>query len=226
MRSKLCLTPMRVLAMATLVLLAACGLGRHDDRAFGSKTYVKNGLRGEFYPLKKGASRLPDFTALNTHGAFFTPNLNVTPRSTADGIVGVTDLNEWFAFDYKARMTVAQAGTYAFRTVSDDGSRLLVDGHTVVDNDGVHPPRSAGGSVNLTPGAHDLEIQYFKGPHWWAALQVYCTAPGGAEGLLPACGGMSLEAPKKLSDNFWWMWLAGIGAVAVGWWLLRGRKAG
>ncbi|MDP9103241.1 MAG: PA14 domain-containing protein [Pseudomonadota bacterium] len=211
-------------AAAALVLLSGCGAAHKDDRAFGTKTYVKNGLRGEFYPLKKGASRLPDFAALHTHGSFFTPNLNATPRSTADGIVGVTDLNEWFAFDYKAAMTVAQAGTYGFRTVSDDGSRLLVDGHTVVDNDGVHAPASASGSFNLMPGVHQLEVQYFKGPHWWGALQVYCTAPGGPEGLLPACGGMSLEAPRKLSDNFWWMWLGGLLVVAGGWWLLRGRK--
>jgi len=213
-----------VLALTALVALAACGLGRTDDRAFGTKTYVKNGLRGEFYNLKKGTSRLPDFNTLHTKGSFFVTHLNATPRSTADGIVGVTDLNEWFGFVYKAKMTVAQAGNYGFRTVSDDGSRLLIDGRTVVDNDGVHTPQSASGVANLTPGVHDLEIQYFKGPHWWGALQVYCTAPGGPEGLLPNCGGMSLEAPRKLSDNFWWMWLLGLGVVAGGWWLLRGRK--
>jgi len=213
-----------VVFFAALAVLAGCG-PKPGDRPFGLHDYVKHGLRGQFYTLKKGADRLPDFGALNTKATVFTPVLNVVPQSSADGFPGLTDRNEWFALDYRSTLSVERAGTYAFRLASQDGSRLIVDGRTVVEDDGVHPPVGATGSAALAAGPHPVEVQYFKGPHWRAALQLYCTAPGGHEALFPDCGGLLLETPTKFSDHLWWVWLLGLLAAAAGWWLLRGRKA-
>jgi hypothetical protein len=213
-----------VVFSAVLAVLAACG-PKSVDRPFGLHGYVRHGLRGQFYTLKKGTDRLPDFRALNTKATVFTPVLDVAPQSSADGFPGLTDRNEWFALDYLTNLSVERAGAYAFRLVSQDGSRLLIDGRSVVDDDGVHPPTGASGSAVLAPGRHQLEVQYFKGPHWRAALQLYCTAPGGREALFPQCGGLTLETPTRLSDNLWWIWMLGLFSAAVGWWLLRGRKS-
>lgn len=56
-----------------------------------------------------------------------------------------------------------QDGEYAFHTASDDGSKLIVDGKTVVNNDGVHPKTSKSGSIKLKKGMHKVEVQYFQG---------------------------------------------------------------
>jgi hypothetical protein len=112
---------------AALTALAGCG-PKPGARPFGVHAYLKHGLRGQFYTLQKGTSRLPDFDRLNTKATVFAPVLNVVPQSSADGFPGLTDRNEWFAMDYRSRMIVGRAGTYAFRLVSQDGSRLLVDG--------------------------------------------------------------------------------------------------
>lgn len=77
-------------------------------------------------------------------------------------------------------------GAYSFRILSDDGTRLYVDGKPVVDNDGVHKARSQQGVVQLSPGSHQLTLDYFQGPRYAIALQVYVTAPGGAERLFSA----------------------------------------
>jgi hypothetical protein len=211
-----------ILVVAALV---AC-TPKPSQRPFGVHDYVRHGLRGQYYNVQKGQSLLPNFDALRFKATVFAPVLNVVPQSSADGFPGLTDRNEWFAMLYRSRMRVERSGTYGFRLFSQDGSRLLIDGRTVVDDDGVHPPTSAAGTILLAPGAHTVEVQYFKGPHWRAALQLYCTAPGGRETLFPDCGGLSLTAPTTLSDHVWWIWMLGLLILACGWWVLHGRKAG
>lgn len=58
---------------------------------------------------------------------------------------------------------VPRRGIYTFFLASDDGSRLLVDGETVVDNDGFHSMSEKRGQVALHRGWHPLEILYFQG---------------------------------------------------------------
>ncbi|CAM5694140.1 hypothetical protein SFUMM280S_10368 [Streptomyces fumanus] len=53
-------------------------------------------------------------------------------------------------------------GTYVFRLTSDDGSRLTIDGSTVVDHDGLHGAEPKDGTVQLTAGAHPLRIDHFE----------------------------------------------------------------
>lgn len=48
-------------------------------------------------------------------------------------------------------------------------------------NDGQHPPTSASGSITLTAGDHELVLEYFQGPRYLIALQVWVTPPGGTE---------------------------------------------
>ena len=76
---------------------------------------------------------------------------------------------------------MTEAGTYQFRINSDDGTKLYIDGELVLDNDGVHPPRSRSGSVDLEAGDHELVLEYFQGPRYHICLQVWVTAPGAEE---------------------------------------------
>ncbi len=66
---------------------------------------------------------------------------------------------------------------YTFTLHSDDGSRLLVDGKTVVDNDGIHPPTTRKGKVKLTKGAHRVIVDFFQGGGG-AELHGQIEAPG------------------------------------------------
>ncbi|MFI7275004.1 ricin-type beta-trefoil lectin domain protein [Streptomyces sp. NPDC049879] len=59
-------------------------------------------------------------------------------------------------------INISQAGTYTFRLISDDGSRLLIDGQEVIDHDGLHSATPKDGSVALTSGYHALHIDYFE----------------------------------------------------------------
>ena len=47
-----------------------------------------------------------------------------------------------FAVRFTASISIAKEGRYTFYTTSDDGSRLLIDGRPVVNNDGEHSDRN------------------------------------------------------------------------------------
>ncbi|NJN65287.1 MAG: hypothetical protein HC884_00530 [Chloroflexaceae bacterium] len=57
-------------------------------------------------------------------------------------------------------------GAYVFRTTSDDGSWLWVDGHLIVANGGVNDPAASSGqmtgTLKLTTGLHVLSFRYFE----------------------------------------------------------------
>ncbi|MGW4109711.1 family 16 glycoside hydrolase [Actinosynnema sp. NPDC004786] len=67
-----------------------------------------------------------------------------------------------FVVQVTGNLNVTQAGAYTFRVLSDDGSRLSVDGTVVVDHDGLHGPDPKDGTVNLSAGYHSLLIDHFE----------------------------------------------------------------
>ena len=59
-------------------------------------------------------------------------------------------------------INIATAGTYTFRLISDDGSRLLIDDALVINHDGLHGATPKDGAVTLTAGYHALRIDHFE----------------------------------------------------------------
>jgi hypothetical protein len=91
-----------------------------------------------------------------------TPNVDklmpvVDWTSTDD--FGFTDR---FVVEVSGNVSVAQAGSHTFRLLSDDGSRLSIDGNVVVDHDGVHGTQAKDGTVTLSTGYHSLLIEHFE----------------------------------------------------------------
>jgi hypothetical protein len=60
-------------------------------------------------------------------------------------------------------LTAPADGDYRFCLASDDGSRLLIDGRTVLSNDSTHDVTEALGTVRLSKGRHALRLEYFEG---------------------------------------------------------------
>lgn len=54
------------------------------------------------------------------------------------------------------------SGEYTFRTMSDDGSWLLVNGRTVVSHYGLHADVAATGTIYLDAGVHTLSVLFFE----------------------------------------------------------------
>ena len=178
---------------------------------FGRKAWIDHALQGKIYFLPPNTQKLPDFKSLSPVGAVYARTLNVPTRDWQEGFPGVTDRFEWFAIEYAGRIRARQGGDYQLRVTSDDGARVFIDDKLIVDNDGVHPPTSASGSVRLDNSPHTIRVQYFQGPRTQVALQLYCTPKGAQEQLFPDCG-LDLDTPRPWP---WWLWLALVAAAAA-----------
>ena len=138
--------------------------------AFGTAKKTPFVFEGNIYFLPEGTEHLPDFSKLKPAGKIYTPVLNITPRDFRKGFPGVTDRFEWFAIDYRGKIFLPQDRQFTFYLLSDDGAKLVIDGKTVIDNDGIHPPTEKSATVNLKRGIHTVEVQYFQGPRYEVAL--------------------------------------------------------
>jgi len=147
---------------------------------FGTTVYASSGLRGSIYFIHRNSSKLPKFKKLKSVGEIYTPRLNVPPQAFDRGFPGVTDRYEWFAIDYTGKFWIEHPGVYRFQLLSDDGSKLYIDDHVVIDNDGIHAPVEKTGSIDLTGGVHRIRVSYFQGPKFHVALVLKVAADGEA----------------------------------------------
>ncbi|MFB7292308.1 family 16 glycoside hydrolase [Actinacidiphila glaucinigra] len=90
-----------------------------------------------------------------------TPNVDrlipTADWTSTDGF-GFTDN---FVSQIIGNINVPEAGSYTFRLISDDGSRLFIGGQQVIDHDGLHGAEPKDGEITLTPGYHALHIDHF-----------------------------------------------------------------
>jgi cytochrome c553 len=68
-----------------------------------------------------------------------------------------------FGLAFDADLTIPESGEYVFSLISDDGSALVIDGETVIGNDGIHPAQAKEGKEKLQAGHHTLRVLYFDG---------------------------------------------------------------
>tara|TARA_Y100000588_G_scaffold375990_1_gene453103 strand:- start:485 stop:1483 length:999 start_codon:yes stop_codon:yes gene_type:complete len=71
-------------------------------------------------------------------------------------------LNNDFGHTFFGYINIEEEGKYGFQTVSDDGSRLLINNVIVVDNDGLHSRKTVSNEIYLKSGMHDIQVDYFE----------------------------------------------------------------
>lgn len=111
----------------------------------------KNGINYRYYEgyWKKADDIEKD--SLKDSGVITEPSISGAQR------------NDHFAFIFEGYINCPETGLYTFRTTSDDGSVLFIDGEKVVDNDGGHSETSVTGKVALKEGIHSFRLLYFNG---------------------------------------------------------------
>jgi cytochrome c len=77
-------------------------------------------------------------------------------------------------------LVVEQPGLYTLRLVSDDGSKLWLDGAVVIDHDGLHASTEKDAEIELETGEHPLLLRHFQAYGGWR-LALQWKAPGAAE---------------------------------------------
>jgi hypothetical protein len=132
-------------------------------------------LPGLWFAYYEGRwEQLPDFTTL-------TPDAEGVAERVSLGAVA---RGESYALRFDGFLRVPTSGCYRFWLASDDGSRLVLDGRALVDNDGVHAARSRQGAAILEAGMHAVAVEYFQGRNL-KKLQVEYEGPGIARQEIP-----------------------------------------
>lgn len=122
-------------------------LGVHDPRPGAADV---SGLNFEYHEILD-LEAVPDFAVLEPKKTGVVAGFDLTPR----------EREENFAFRFHGHLTIDRPGLYTFRTTSDDGSVLDINGVRVVDNDGLHASRTVEGSIHLEAGRHDISVGFF-----------------------------------------------------------------
>jgi len=127
-----------------------------------------NGIKYSYYEIDKRPPVLPVFESM-------------TPIRTGKAFEFRLDQlehrNEEFAVVFEAFLKIDTEGDYKFYTLSDDGSKLYIDGKEIVDNDGDHGTLERSGGIKLTKGMIPIKVKYFNGGggSW---LDVFYKGPG------------------------------------------------
>jgi hypothetical protein len=108
---------------------------------------------------------------------------------------------EWFGIRWDGRLSVPADGEYRFRTISDDGSRIWIDGELVVDNWGSHGMEAKQESLELEGGDHSIQVEYqdFGGEAGFELSWVPPDAEGPKE--IPVSLLRPLSGPQRLEGG-------------------------
>ena len=140
--------PFTVTAQATV--------GSTTGRGTGS-VIVASQQPGLNYSYYEGAwSAVPDFNAMTPVKTGIVPNFDISVANRTDN----------FGMSFWGYIRIPAAGQYTFYLLSDDGSKLYIDGQQVVNADGAHPAGAGderSGTVTLTAGSHQIKVDYFEG---------------------------------------------------------------
>lgn len=114
-----------------------------------------SGLTYQYYESSSGDwASLPDFSSLTPvyQGAVNFPDATLRRQRVNYG------------FNYSGFISVPSNGLYAFTLHSGDGSRLTIDGNTVINFDGMHDSSQfMSGGIALAAGQHSFNLRFFKG---------------------------------------------------------------
>lgn len=132
-----------------------------------------------------GRSQLATDLASAPHlGSFYMDRFDVTARSWDQGFpkfpASLSHLRENYAVRCFAKLRVTHAGQHTFSITSDDGMRVLLNNSPVLQDDGLHAPRTASSTANLVKGTYNLEVQWFQGPRTQIAAELKWATPSNA----------------------------------------------
>ena len=123
---------------------------RAPERPLGAAAAPGGGLACDLYEGQW--RRLPELAKLTPARSFTMPTVGIPEERPA----------ERFALACRGLLRVPEDGVYTLALRSDDGSRLLLGGAPLIDNDDTHDKQERRAEVALAAGEHAIEVQYFQ----------------------------------------------------------------
>ena len=201
---------------------------KKDSLAFGDTKFLSNGLEGRMYLIVPGTKRIPLFDTMQVANTVYTDSINIPQRSWTSGFPGLPNRFEWFGIQYNGNFRPIKKGHYKFRLLSDDGSKLFIDDSLLINNDGLHSVISRPGEIDLDGSEHNIKVQYFQGPRWSIALQLFARLDKEEEQPFPdKYFQLSALHSNSHSNSSLYLILGGIvliGLIIIGYRIARSKK--
>ncbi len=128
-------------------------------------TELSSGLHYEFYEGRW--TELPAFDEISpaSEGVATCVSLEVSPLETS------------YALRFEGYFKAPETGLYCFTLVTNDGSRMFIDGEMLIDHDYRHMAIPRGNLVPLEAGYHPVIIEYFQS-NGRKHLELFAEGPG------------------------------------------------
>jgi len=172
----------------------------------GTPPSATGGLNYKYY--QGSFNTLPDFSTLTPVKTGSSSNVDLSVRNSG--------VNDNFAFVWEGYINITIPGTYTFETISDDGSKLYFNSLysagaiALVNNDGLHAPASATGTVTISSaGTYPIAITFFEATGG-ETMQVYWSGPGIARQLVPNSAFVATGTPPPASGGLNYKYYQGI----------------
>ncbi|RPF88969.1 MAG: DUF1592 domain-containing protein, partial [Roseibacillus sp. TMED18] len=114
---------------------------------------MQRGIENLEYQVHEGKwSKLPDFEKLTPAGV----------GKLKQGLIDITTAKrkDYYAIVFTGKLTTKTEGQYLFEMASDDGARIIIDGKTILEHDGLHGAAHRKQTVNLEAGQHRIRVEY------------------------------------------------------------------
>ena len=214
-KNQYCTTGLAVLYFLVITCILPFRLAAQNDKVFGDSIFISDGLTGKVFLLPQNTRKLPDFDTLKPLDIIYTKTINIPPRNWSSGFPGIPALFEWFGLEYAGTFKANKAGQYLFRLNSDDGSKLIIDGKLIINNDGQHGTVSKTGKVLLDDSRHSIKIQYFQGPRYQIALQLFAGLENSKEEIFPGNNFILYAQSQQPGILYWLLVLFGIILILI-----------
>jgi beta-glucosidase len=146
------------------------------------------GLRGDYYANVDSEGQ-PSFSRIDPNVHFNWDR--VSPQS------GFTREN--FSVKWSGFLTPATSGDYELALASDDGSRFILDGQTVIDNWGYHGVVNLKGFVHLEKGhRYPVEVDFFQGDGGASVNLAWKMLPGGRKPWIDKAADLAAHSDKAI----------------------------
>ncbi|MBK1818001.1 PQQ-dependent sugar dehydrogenase [Luteolibacter yonseiensis] len=163
----------------------AGGVGESQSVGVTVNTAGVAGLRGEYY----NSTNLTDLVSVRADAAVNFDWGNANP------VAGVNADN--FSVRWSGKITPRYSESHVFRTNTDDGVRLWVDGRLIIDHWGPQAATSWTGTIALVANqSYDIVMEYYEGGGN-ASAKLYWSSASQIEEIIPSSR-MTVPPPQNL----------------------------
>lgn len=157
-------TAVSAAGVTTVTASAANGSATRTITSNVQRVVTASGVQGlfvEMWAMSTGLSALSNVPWATAPGwATVTPNINMPSLGSVARWPGGPASR--YGVRFRGSIIIPTTGTWSFRTSSDDGSDLWINGVRVVNNDGLHGNATATGTATLTAGTYSFECRFFE----------------------------------------------------------------